>query len=128
MEQGSQKEKIGGQIYRIYWHPEIKENFDIISESTVEAIIKETEYRLSRAPLHIGKPLKGTNQKLWRLRFAKYRIIYTVNTETKEVWVLGIKSRATVYSHPHVLGMLKLAVSLQEEINQMENFETEEEQ
>lgn len=121
MEQEPQEESVSVQPYRVQWHPEVKDDLENIHPSLVDSMVEGAEYRLSRAPTHIGKPLRGTANKLWRIRFGKLRIVYTINFKSKEVWVLAVRNRETVYKHPHVLGLLKMAVVLQEELNRREH-------
>lgn len=91
MEPGSQKESISEPAYRIVWHPLVKEDLSRIPKNLTESIIKAVEHRLSRAPHLIGQPLKGTTHLLWKIKFDKYRIVYTIRTKTNEVWVLSRK-------------------------------------
>ena len=116
MEQGASEKPIGAPTYRVLWHPEIKHDFSKIPQKLSESILEAAEHRLSRAPLLIGQPLKGTANLLWRIGFSKYRIVYTLNVKVREVWVLSVQKRDIVYRDKHVQSLLRLAVSLQKEI------------
>ena len=119
MEPGSsEKEMIsaGGHRYKVLWHPEIKDDFVKIPINLRESIVQAAEHRLSAAPQFIGQPLKGTTNLIWKISFSKYRILYTMNAKCKEVWILSVQKREIVYRHQHVLSLLKLAISLQEQI------------
>jgi len=118
MEQEPQKKKVGIPAFGIHWHPDIKDDLEDIHPSTATSIVRAAEHRLSRAPLFIGQPLKGTARLLWKIRFGKYRILYTVNTNANEVWILAVQKRDIVYKHKHVESLLKLAVALQKQFEQ----------
>ena len=115
MEQEPQEKKIGEPEYRVLWHSEIKKDLSKISPSDVASIVQTAERRLSRAPHLIGQPLKGTTHLLWKSRFSKYRIVYTLNAKAKEVWVLSVQGRDEVYRHSHIQSLLRLAVALHEQ-------------
>lgn len=114
MEQGPQEKKIGAAAYRVLWHPEIKKDLSKIDPSDVDSIVPTAQRRLSCAPHLIGQPLKGTTHLLWKLRFRKYRILYTLSTKAKEVWVLSVRGRDEVCRHAHLQSLLHLAIALHE--------------
>lgn len=114
MEQGSAQEPLGAPVYKVVWHPKIKDDFSRIPPSLVSAIASAVEHRLSRAPEFIGQPLKGTTNLLWRISFSKYRIVYTLNSDAREVWVLSAQKREIVYRDIHIQSLLKLAVAIQQ--------------
>jgi len=115
VEQGPQAKNIAPP-YKVLWHQEIKRDFSRASHSDVRNIVKTAERRLSLAPQLIGQPLKGTTSLLWKIRFGKYRVVYTLNQRKKEVWVLSVQGRDEVYRHSHVQSLLKLAVALHEQM------------
>lgn len=110
-------QKIGAQRYQILWHQNIRSDLTKMAPSLVEPLVAAIQDRLSRAPQLIGQPLKGTTNLLWKIRFSKYRVIYTINTRRNEVWVLSVQKRDWVYRDTHVQSLLHLAVALQEQIN-----------
>lgn len=116
MEQEPQEKQVGTPEYRVLWHPEIKKDLSKTSPSDVDFIVRMAEHRLSRAPHLIGQPLKGTTHLLWKIRFGKYRIVYTMNAKAKEVWVLSVQGRDEVYRHSHIQSLLRLAVALHEQL------------
>jgi mRNA-degrading endonuclease RelE of RelBE toxin-antitoxin system len=113
MEQGP-KEKIVSK-FNILWHRNIKDDFDIITPDTVENMVRAIHQRLAIAPLLVGDALKGTDQKLWKIKFSKYRIIYTVRTKSNEVWILSVQKRSVVYESKHISKLLKLAIAIHEQ-------------
>lgn len=109
---------VGGPAYAVLWHPQIKKDLGRINPAQVETIVRVAEDRLSRAPHLSGQPLKGTTHLLWKLRFSKYRVVYTLRPRTREVWILSVQGRDEVYRPPHIQSLLKLAVALHEQTRQ----------
>ena len=115
MEQGSPGQaEINPPTYKVVWHAAVQSDLARIPRGTVESLAKAADHRLSQAPHLIGTPLRGTMNLLWRLRFARYRVVYTINVPSKEVWVLGVQRRDIVYRDPHLSSLLKLAVVIQQ--------------
>ena len=114
MEPGSQKEPIDEPAYRIVWHPLVKEDLSRVPKNLTESIIKAVEHRLSRVPHLIGQPLKGTTRLLWKIKFDKYRIVYTIHTKAKEVWVLSVQKREVVYRDRHIQSLINLAIAIRQ--------------
>ena len=116
MEQEQTKE-IGHPVFHVRWHRFVHADLAEINPGIVEGLIEAAEYRLSRVPAHIGRPLKGTTHKLWRITFYKYCIVYTIKMQQKEVWILAVQKPEAIYRHPQIIELLKLAVVIQEEAN-----------
>jgi mRNA-degrading endonuclease RelE of RelBE toxin-antitoxin system len=115
VEQESAKENLAFSVFKVFWHPEVKKDLSRITPAVVEAIVRSANERLSRAPQLIGEPLKGTTNRLWKFRFSRYRIVYTILDRRKEVWILSVQKRDIVYRDRHVQELLRLAVALLEE-------------
>ena len=98
--------------YRVLWHDRVKADLKQIGPSEAERLIRAAEEKLARAPELIGQPLKGTARRLWKLRFGKYRVVYTLHPRTKEVQVLSIQTRDIIYRPAHLESLLKLAIAL----------------
>lgn len=113
MEQDPQRKKV--EVYRILWHQNIKEDLEEIPQDIADSITEKIEQRLSQLPHVVGQPLKGTTKKLWKLRFSKYRVVYTINNHFKEVWILAVKPRDIVYKNNAVHSLLKLAIAIHEQ-------------
>jgi len=114
MEPQAPREAVGPHAFRVLWHAEVRRDLAKIPPRTVEAIVKAAHERLSQAPLLIGDPLRGTAQRLWRLRYSQYRLVYTVRPTTHEVWVLSVQTRDIVYRKTHLQRLLHLAQSLRQ--------------
>ena len=118
MESEPAQEQIDLPQYRVKWHQNIEEDFSKISKPMAGNIIENAEHRLSRAPQFLGQPLKGTTNLIWKIRFSKYRILYTMNPKAKEVWILSVQKRDLVYRDRHVQSLVKLALAIQNQIDQ----------
>lgn len=52
---------------------------------------------LAEEPMRRGKPLQGELAGRWAARRGDYRIVYRLDDDTKEMYVLKIARRADVY-------------------------------
>lgn len=98
--------------FRVLWHPEIVDDFGKIHPIFVERIVEAANYRLSNAPQLIGHPLKGTTNLVWKMRFSDYRILYTINISAKEVWILSVEHRKSVYNGQNVMQIVQMALAI----------------
>ena len=114
MEQGPPAKKIDHSVYQVLWSSDAKEDLSEVPKDVANTIIEKTGQRLVQWPHYVGQPLKGTTKKLWKLRFGKYRLVYSINNHFKEVYILAITSRDVVYRNNAVQSLLKLAVALHE--------------
>jgi mRNA-degrading endonuclease RelE of RelBE toxin-antitoxin system len=114
MEPRAQSEAVDPRAFRVLWHPDTRRDLARIPPATVEAVATAARERLSQAPLLIGEPLRGTTQRLWRLRYSQYRVISTVRPATHEVWILSVQTRDIVYRTTHLQRLLRLALQLRQ--------------
>ena len=114
MEPQAPREAVGPLAFRVLWHAEVRRDLVKIPPPTVEAIVTAAHERLSQAPFLIGEPLRGTAQRLWRLRYSQYRLVYTVRPAAHEVWVLSVQTRDVIYRKTHLQRLLRLAHALQQ--------------
>lgn len=104
------QEEIGP--FKVLWHTHVTHDFGKIDFYVAEEIVERAENRLHKIPFAVGTPLKGTSNRLWRIRHRDYRVLYTVNTAAKEVWVLSVRHRSIVYRPEHLESLLQLAIML----------------
>ena len=114
MEQEPSAKKVENVTYRVLWLENSTEDLEKIPKDIAESIIEKADQRLSQFPHYVGQPLKGTTKKLWKIRFSKYRVVYTINNKYKEVYILGVISRDVVYRNNSVQSFLRLAIALHE--------------
>ena len=100
-------------MYKVLWHSRVKKDVSAIPPHLVDKMAKLVQSRLAQFPEVVGEPLKGTSNALWKLRFSDYRILYSMNRQTKEVWILAIRHRRHVYQESHVHELVKIALVLQ---------------
>lgn len=101
-----------GMTYKVCWHHDVIDDLKKIHPSVVEGIVEASEYRLSQAPELIGHPLKGTTNRVWKMRFSNYRILYTINVQSREVWILCVCHRKSVYNEQNLMSVLKMAIAI----------------
>lgn len=113
MEQSPQEKKIENS-YQILWSSDARQDLEDIPQSVAETIIEKSAQRLAQLPHYVGQPLKGTTKKLWKLRFGKYRLVYSIHSRFKEVYILAITNRDVVYRNNALQSLMRLAVALHE--------------
>ena len=114
MEQSPQEKKVEGSAYQVLWSLDARNDLEHIPQDIAETVIEKTSHRLTQLPHFVGQPLKGTTKKLWKLRFGKYRLVYSINSKFKEVYILALTNRDVAYRHDAIQGLLRLAVALHE--------------
>ncbi len=68
-----------------------------LSKSAKALIKRAIETRLMHDPLSYGKPLRYGLHGQRRLRVSDYRILYTINHDTRVVTIHAIAHRSNVY-------------------------------
>jgi mRNA interferase RelE/StbE len=81
--------------YSILYHPEVEEDILLLDNKHRKIIARAIETRLTTEPQKYGKPLRSSLKGYWKLRVGDIRIIFKI--EKKEVQILGIVNRKTVY-------------------------------
>lgn len=67
---------------------------------TVKKLVKKAiEQRLTVDPLGLGKPLRYSLKRHFRIRVGNYRIVYRVEQRGNVVLVVAIKHRKHIYEH-----------------------------
>ena len=74
--------------YSLVYHPRL-------ATQAKARIRKSMELKLTSRPELYGLPLRGTLQRLWKLRVGDYRVVYSI--VGSEVRVLVIAHRREVY-------------------------------
>ena len=97
-------------MWSIRIHPFVfAQDFPKIGRPAQQRIIKVIYKKLSINPLEYGEPLIGSLKGYWRLRVDDYRVIYRVEREQIQVFVIkvGIRRDDEVYRQvsfrPHKL-------------------------
>ena len=92
-------------LYRSRYLKDVEESVRILSPET-KTIIRACLDALRENP-GIGTPLSNELTGWWRFRAKRYRIIYKVDDKIKEVSVLIIDKRETVYQRVYQMIMNK---------------------
>ncbi len=74
-------------MHQIQFKASVEKDLRKIGRAEGERIMQNLYEKLAVNP-HIGIPLKGSKQKLWRHRIGNYRVVYAFNDE--ECWILVI--------------------------------------
>ncbi len=100
------------ETFTVFWHKDVQDDLKLLQKDFAQALIAGTAHKLSQAPHLIGHPLRGTMNQLWKVKFNKFRITYTINMAAKEVWVLSVKKREIAYEVTHLNRLKKLAAGI----------------
>lgn len=96
---------------RAEWGREVSEQYDVdfnrIARKQLAALPKEERQRLFDRAQDLGRtpfpedrvPVKGLrrNCEIWRIREGDYRIAYQVYQDDREVVIVGIATRGSIY-------------------------------
>ncbi|WP_198002016.1 type II toxin-antitoxin system RelE family toxin [Archaeoglobus veneficus] len=84
--------------WKIKITPEFEKSFKeltkkdkILAERLAKAIKKLSDYP------YFGKPLSYEYSGCWSLHVGKYRIVYEIDENSKEVWLLAVGHREKIY-------------------------------
>jgi len=105
-----------GDRFTVLWHRKASSDLESLDPPLAENIMQATRRKLQNVPHLIGEPLKGTTSRLWKLRFGKYRILYTIFK--KEVIVLAVGKRDFIYNkrNASVRELIRMAAALHEQL------------
>jgi mRNA interferase RelE/StbE len=70
-----------------------------ISQADKQRIFRAIRNKLTSNPQEFGVPLRGKFSSLWKLRVGPYRVIYKIEKENIQVYVImiGYRRNAEVY-------------------------------
>ncbi|MCK4310126.1 MAG: type II toxin-antitoxin system RelE/ParE family toxin [Methanomicrobia archaeon] len=81
-------------MYKIFLSKETV-RFLLSLDKENEKVIRDKIKKLSESPESFGKHLKGID--LWSLRIGKYRVLFEINKEKEEVFIVTMGHRKDVY-------------------------------
>lgn len=85
--------------YSVRWHEKAVKDLQGLDRKTAHAIVERVVSHLVKKPLTLGKPLGGPLAGLYRYRYGKYRVIYTVDREDVMILVLRVGKRDSIYKN-----------------------------
>jgi mRNA-degrading endonuclease RelE of RelBE toxin-antitoxin system len=104
---------VGQETYGVIWSAIASDDLERVTDhATALSIVRGVDHKLGAAPTILGEPLKSTSHVLWRVKFGKFRVIYTILETEKEVVVLSIQKREIAYEQKHLDRLEKFAVIL----------------
>ncbi len=85
-------------MYKVLLHPDVKKVYAKADKPLAKKIAKGLQQLEQEPRLHPNiKPLKGEYSGLFRYRIGDYRIIYSIEDEIVQVFVIAIAHRSQVY-------------------------------
>ena len=82
--------------YNIDFKPSVHKDFRRLPKSVAERVMKRIE-KLNDEPFPRGVDKLEGVERLYRIVVGDYRIIYEVDTQTKQVMILYVRHRRDVY-------------------------------
>jgi len=83
--------------FSIVWLKAAYKNLEKLPISDQETIAKQISFLLLPHKNNDIKKLKG-HQDLYRLRVGNYRIIFSINKKTKQIYISAVGHRREIYS------------------------------
>lgn len=85
-----------------------KKDFKRIDKSDQKRIVRVIRNKLTTRPKVFGEPLSGAFSGLWKLRVGQYRIIYEIEEEKVQVYVIIIGFRRNAEVYKEIISRLNL--------------------
>lgn len=86
------------KVYSVSYLEEVVQKHIPALPITARKVIKKAiEERLMKDPIGFGKPLRYSLRGHRRLRVGDYRVIYRIDSDIKNVFIIAIKHRKDVY-------------------------------
>ena len=90
----------GSKLYKIeYLESVVDDDMPNLSTSAKKLIRKAIEERLMVDPIGYGKPLRYSLKGHRRLRVSDYRVVYRIEPQNHNVFIIAIKHRKEVYDY-----------------------------
>ena len=86
-------------MFEVFWSKKAEREYNRFDEITKKRFSKMISV-LERSPTYSGKSikkLKGDLEGLYRYRIGSLRIIYTIDLDKKEVYIVTVDNRGDVY-------------------------------
>jgi mRNA-degrading endonuclease RelE of RelBE toxin-antitoxin system len=82
--------------YEVIFAPSARRELAIVPERVIPAIIEFVYGDLAASPRRVGKPLERELEGSFSARRGSYRILYYIDDEKMQVYVLRVAHRADV--------------------------------
>jgi len=86
-------------VFEVFWSKKAEREYNRFDEITKKRFSKMISV-LERSPTYSGKSikkLKGDLEGLYKYRIGSLRIIYTIDVDKKEVYIVTVDNRGDVY-------------------------------
>ena len=85
-----------------------EKDFKRIDKSDQKRIVRAIRDKLATRPNEFGEPLSGTFSVFWKLKVERYRIIYEIEEEKIQVYVVIVGFRRNAEVYRKLISRLKL--------------------
>jgi mRNA interferase RelE/StbE len=85
-----------------------EKDFKRIDKSDQKKIVRAIRNKLTTRPKEFGEPLSGAFSGLWKLRLGRYRIIYEIEEDKVQVYVVIVGFRRNAEVYKKLISRLKL--------------------
>lgn len=82
--------------FKVIFKPSVEKDFRRLPKKIVSNVMGRVE-KLKDEPFPRGVTKLEDAEKLYRVRVGDYRIVYEVDTDTKQITILYVRHRSTVY-------------------------------
>jgi len=83
--------------YRVKWHEKAVEDLKDVDKKGAKGLIERVKEYLPQDPISLGKPLHGEFKGLYRYRYGKYRVLYTIDRKEDIIVILRVGKRKEIY-------------------------------
>ena len=83
--------------YEVIFAPSARRELASVPERVIPAIIEFVYGDLADSPRRVGKPLERELEGSFSARRGSYRILYDINDEKMQVYILRVAHRADAY-------------------------------
>jgi mRNA interferase RelE/StbE len=85
------------ESFSIVWLKSAHKSFEKLPVSTQKAIVKQIDFLITSHENSDIKKLKGYSD-FYRLRVGDYRIIFSINKQTKQICISAVGHRREIYN------------------------------
>ena len=83
--------------YKIEFTPFAKKQLKKLGNNDIKIILKQIRKRLTNHPKNAGNYLRGELKGYLKLKFSKYRVVYSVHKEMVTVEIVACGLRKNIY-------------------------------
>jgi len=84
--------------YQVKWHEKAVEDLRGVDKRSAKGLIERVKEYLPQNPISLGKPLRGEFKGLYRYRYGRYRVLYTIDRKENTILILRGGKRKEIYS------------------------------